>query len=110
MIWTGGVKVDPLISSLNCEHGPSGRIVVDKFLRVKGFDNVFALGDCALMLERKNSEPLPPTAQIAIKEYLVKEKFMDFLHWYYGDRFIYLIFQTKRRKLELGRMVFRFVL
>jgi NADH:ubiquinone reductase (H+-translocating) len=68
LIWAGGVTVDPLISSLECEHGPSGRIVVDKFLKVKGFENVFALGDCAYVLEGKNSESLPPTAQIAIKE------------------------------------------
>ncbi|NHI02885.1 hypothetical protein DYY67_0006 [Candidatus Nitrosotalea sp. TS] len=29
-MWAGGVIVDPLISSLKCEHGGSGRVVVDQ--------------------------------------------------------------------------------
>ncbi len=68
IIWAGGVKVDPLIESLQCEHGPSGRIIVDDNLRVKGYEHIYAMGDCTYFLDKESGEPIPPTAQIAIKE------------------------------------------
>ena len=68
LIWAGGVKVDPVISDLKCEHGDSGKIKVDKFLRVVGYPNVFALGDCAEILDYATKKPYPPTAQHAIHQ------------------------------------------
>jgi NADH dehydrogenase len=68
MIWAGGVAVDPLISSLKCEHGQSGRLVVDSYLRLKDHSSVFALGDCANLVDRKNHTVYPTTAQIAIRQ------------------------------------------
>ncbi|CAM9427994.1 unnamed protein product [Chrysoparadoxa australica] len=41
-----------------------GRIVVDDWLRVKGAENVFALGDCAVV----DKKPLPQTAQVAAQQ------------------------------------------
>ena len=67
LIWAGGVKTDPLVASLGCEHDSSGRIIVDEFLRVKNHENVYALGDCAYMIDKSKEIPYPPTAQIAIK-------------------------------------------
>ena len=68
LIWAGGVKVNPLVKAINCEHGPSGRLAVDEFLRVKGLDdNVYALGDCAYTIDKNTDKPYPPTAQIAIR-------------------------------------------
>jgi NADH:ubiquinone reductase (H+-translocating) len=60
--------VDPLIESLQCKHGPSGRIIVDDYLRVKGFEHIYAMGDCTYFLDKESGEPIPPTAQIAIKQ------------------------------------------
>jgi len=68
LIWAGGVIVDPLISSLECEHGSSGRVVVDEYLRLKNYHNVFALGDCAHLSDPKTNAVYPTTAQIAIRE------------------------------------------
>ena len=42
-----------------------GKIVVNKFLEVKEFPGVFAIGDCALFVDPITNRPLPPTAQIA---------------------------------------------
>ena len=67
LIWAGGVKVDPLITTLNCEHDSSGRIIVDDYLQVKGQEGVYALGDCAYMIDKSKGIPYPPTAQIAIR-------------------------------------------
>lgn len=68
LIWTGGVTVDPVISELKCEHGKSGKVQVDKYLRLIGYPNVFALGDCAEIIDTATRKPYPPTAQHAIHE------------------------------------------
>lgn len=49
LIWAAGVKGNP-IAGLNQELITKGnRIVVDEFNRVKGYQNIFAIGDVALM-------------------------------------------------------------
>jgi NADH dehydrogenase len=68
LIWTGGVTVDPVISELKCEHEKSGKVQVDKFLRLIGYPNVFALGDCAEIIDTVTGKPYPPTAQHAIHQ------------------------------------------
>ena len=67
LVWAGGVKVDPLVAALDCKHDSSGRIIVDEYLRVQGQENVYALGDCAFMIDKSSGIPYPPTAQIAIR-------------------------------------------
>ena len=68
LIWAGGVVVDPLISTLKCEHGQSGRLVVDQYMRLKDHLDVFALGDCANLVDSKTNTVYPTTAQIAIRQ------------------------------------------
>ena len=67
LIWAGGNESQDFIQSLDIEHDTSGRIIVDKYLRLSKYPNVFALGDCAYILDSKN-KPYPPTAQHAIRE------------------------------------------
>jgi NADH dehydrogenase len=57
-----------LIANLSCQHDKSERIVVDKFLEVPQFRGVYALGDCAYVLDPNTGKPYPPTAQHAIRE------------------------------------------
>jgi NADH dehydrogenase len=68
LVWAGGVTVDPLIASLQCEHGQSGRLIVDRYLRLKDDSCIFALGDCAHLVDAKNNVVYPTTAQIAIRQ------------------------------------------
>jgi NADH dehydrogenase len=68
LVWAGGVTVDPLIASLKCEHGQSGRLIVDQYLRLNDNPSVFALGDCAHLVDAKNNVVYPTTAQIAIRQ------------------------------------------
>lgn len=49
MVWAAGVKVQPLPGIGSELVGRSGRIKVDEFNRVKGFENIFAIGDAAIM-------------------------------------------------------------
>ncbi len=68
LIWTGGVTVDPVVSELKCEHEKSGKVQVDKYLQLIGYPNVFALGDCAEIIDAATGKPYPPTAQHAIHQ------------------------------------------
>ena len=68
LVWAGGVMVEPLVTSLKCEHGASGRLIVDQYLRLKEYPNVFALGDCAHLTDPHNGKIYPTTAQVAIRQ------------------------------------------
>ena len=67
LIWTAGTSPNPLVHDLPCplDHG---RLVVDELLRVEGFHNVWALGDCAVVPDRRTGKTHPPTAQHALRE------------------------------------------
>src|SRR5574340_164916 len=74
LIWAGGVVVEPLVASLKCEHGASGRLIVDQYLRLKEYPNIFALGDCAHLADPHNGTVYPTTAQIAIRQAKIMSK------------------------------------
>lgn len=57
----------PLIDSLTALPKERGRVEVDTHLRVKGFTNVWAVGDCAYVRNRDDSVN-PPTAQHATRQ------------------------------------------
>ena len=45
-----------------------GRVKVQPDLRAPGHDNIFIIGDCALVINEEINRPYPPTAQIAMQE------------------------------------------
>ncbi len=49
MVWAAGVKGQPLPGLSSEVIGRGARIKVDEFNRVKGYENIFAIGDAALM-------------------------------------------------------------
>ena len=58
---------NPLVAALPCKK-EKGRIVVDQHLEVPDYPGVWAVGDCAWILDARTGEPCPPTAQHAIRE------------------------------------------
>mmetsp|Transcript_12489 Transcript_12489/g.38103 ORF Transcript_12489/g.38103 Transcript_12489/m.38103 type:complete len:564 (+) Transcript_12489:200-1891(+) len=64
-VWAAGNGPQPLIKelmqSIPAQQNARGRIIVDDWLRVKGAESIFALGDCAAM----EAGALPATAQVA---------------------------------------------
>ncbi|MFM1654895.1 NAD(P)/FAD-dependent oxidoreductase [Brevibacillus sp. B_LB10_24] len=66
VVWTGGVRGNEVVEKSGFEV-MRGRIKVDEFLRAPGYDNVFVVGDCALIFNDQG-RPYPPTAQIAVQE------------------------------------------
>jgi NADH:ubiquinone reductase (H+-translocating) len=67
LVWTAGTSPHPLIHNLPCALD-RGRLVVDDTLAVPGWPGVWAVGDCALVPDRRTGKPFPPTAQHAIRQ------------------------------------------
>ena len=66
IVWSGGVKVNPLVAALDVPKSKDGRIVVDDHFRVNGRGDVLALGDSAYFENR--GKGLPQLAQVAVLE------------------------------------------
>ena len=67
LIWTAGTSPNPLLRNLPCMK-ERGRIVVNEQLEVGGIANVWAVGDCAAIPDRKTGRFYPPTAQHALRQ------------------------------------------
>src|SRR6266496_5223459 len=68
LVWTAGTVPSPIISSLPCAK-ERGRLLVNQFLRVPDWPDVWAVGDCAFVPDIRNpGKSHPPTAQHAIRE------------------------------------------
>ncbi|RCW66939.1 NAD(P)/FAD-dependent oxidoreductase [Saliterribacillus persicus] len=66
-VWAAGVKANSLVEKSGLEHN-RGKIEVDKYLRVPSHEEIFVIGDCALIWNKEIDRPYPPTAQIAMQE------------------------------------------
>lgn len=66
VVWATGVRGNEVIDKSGFE-AMRGRIKVDPDLRAPGHDNVFVIGDCALIINEEIDRPFPPTAQIAMQ-------------------------------------------
>ncbi len=49
LIWAAGVKGKPVHGITAESIGRGARVIVDEYNRVKGYDNIFAIGDAAIM-------------------------------------------------------------
>lgn len=68
LIWTAGVKGEPMPGLLQEMVGRGGRIIVDEYNQVKGAQDVFAVGDIALMATEEYPNGHPQVAQPAIQQ------------------------------------------
>jgi NADH dehydrogenase len=67
LIWTAGTAPPDWLSETGLPT-ERGAIVIDKQLRVRGFENVFAIGDAAMLRDERSNRPYPPVAPIAISQ------------------------------------------
>ena len=67
LVWTAGTSPNPLLANLPCLK-ERGRLVVNEFLEVCDWPNVWALGDCAAIPNTKGGGFHPPTAQHALRQ------------------------------------------
>jgi len=67
LVWTAGISPNPLLETIPCrkEHG---RLMVTDSLELLDWPEVWALGDCAAVPDRRTGKFHPPTAQHALRE------------------------------------------
>jgi NADH:quinone reductase (non-electrogenic) len=68
LVWTAGVRPNPLLRELGVPLDDRGRVEVDEFLRVRGQEHVWSLGDCARVPNARADHPDPPTCQHALRQ------------------------------------------
>ena len=67
VICTIGTRANPLIEGCGLPK-ERGRIKTSSEFRVHGYSNIWALGDCALVINQLDGKPSPPTAQFAVQQ------------------------------------------
>ena len=66
IVWSAGVKTNPLLATIDLPKAKDGRLLVDARLRADGRDDVLSLGDAAAF--DYQGRPLPQLAQVAVME------------------------------------------
>jgi NADH:quinone reductase (non-electrogenic) len=69
LVWTAGVRANPLLAQLGLPLDDRHRVRVDETLRVEGQEHIWALGDCAAVRNAATpGQPDPPTSQHALRQ------------------------------------------
>jgi NADH:ubiquinone reductase (H+-translocating) len=69
LVWTAGVRANPLLGELGLPLDDRGRVVVDETLKVEGAKDMWALGDGAAVKNVKTPGVVdPPTCQHALRQ------------------------------------------
>lgn len=70
IVWAAGVRGNSIVEKSGFE-AMRGRVKVQLDLRAPGYDDVFIIGDSALIINEEINRPYPPTAQIAMQQGIV---------------------------------------
>ena len=69
LIWTAGNQPNPILRTLPCERNRRGAVITNSAMQVNGFNNIWAVGDCAQIPDAYHEGQFyPPTAQHALRE------------------------------------------
>lgn len=68
LIWAAGVEGNKIMGFPNDIWVSNNRVIVDRFNKVKGYDNIFAIGDISYMTTSKYPKAHPQVANVAINQ------------------------------------------
>jgi NADH dehydrogenase len=68
VIWSAGVIGNKIKGLDDHSWTPTNRLIVDRFNKVKGYENIFAIGDIAMMTTPKYEKGHPQLANVAINQ------------------------------------------
>lgn len=68
LVWVSGVTANRLEGITDDKIGRGGRIITDEYLRMNGTDDIFIIGDMALIQTPQNKTGHPQVAQVAIQQ------------------------------------------
>lgn len=86
-IWTVGVQSNPCLYEWNLPLTESGKIVVDSWYQVKQCNNIFAIGDCAHIIDSNYNEIAEMTCKEAISQ---------------ANRLVTIIEATENKRMATG--------
>lgn len=61
LLWSTGNGPTPFVNALDLPKDAHSRVIVDSYFRVKGHENIYALGDCSIV----EGTEYPATSQVA---------------------------------------------
>jgi NADH:ubiquinone reductase (H+-translocating) len=67
IVWAAGIRGNSVMEASGFET-IRGRVQVSLDMRVPGFEDIFIVGDCALLMNEDINHPYPSTAQIAMQQ------------------------------------------
>lgn len=113
LIWAAGIK-PVLINGLKPECiNPRGRIIIDDYCCVTGYENIFAIGDVAIMVQPDYPNGHPQIAPVAIQQaQLLASNVKKTLKQWTLDKFSYFDKGTmatvgrNRAVVEVGKLTF----
>jgi NADH dehydrogenase len=98
IVWTAGVKPNPMLAQTDLPRDDKGRVVCSAALQVQGHPEVFSAGDCASVPDLSKSDPdarTSPSAQHAVRQasqladniisHLREQPVKDYKHAYVGS-------------------------
>ncbi|TMC17398.1 MAG: NAD(P)/FAD-dependent oxidoreductase [Chloroflexi bacterium] len=65
LFWAAGITAPEVVRRLGVSHAANGAVMVDDFLNIPGYGNVYVIGDSAWAYDSVNGHAVPPTAQAA---------------------------------------------
>ncbi|HMQ32194.1 MAG TPA: NAD(P)/FAD-dependent oxidoreductase [Chloroflexaceae bacterium] len=68
LVWAGGVQGPDLLREAGLPTDAAGRVLVDRYLRVRDQALIFAAGDCAAVPDGANGATVPATASYAMRQ------------------------------------------
>ncbi|MEG0010704.1 MAG: NAD(P)/FAD-dependent oxidoreductase [Muribaculaceae bacterium] len=68
LVWTAGITGEPLRGFIKETMGPGNRFKVDKYNRIEGYNDIYALGDIAFLTNDIFPRGFPQMAQVAIQQ------------------------------------------
>lgn len=112
VIWAAGVTGN-IIDGLDENSVKNNRYIVDRFNKIKGFENVFAIGDIAYMETQKYPTGHPQVANVAInqgknlaKNFLKKSQ-KDWQEYEYEDKGSMATIGKHRAVVDLPKLKFQ---
>lgn len=112
VIWAAGVTGN-IIDDFNKENLVRNRYIVNRYNQVKGFDNIFAIGDIAYMETPKYPQGHPQVANVAINQgknlakNFKKDSIKDWQEYEYIDRGSMATIGKHRAVVDLPKFKFQ---
>jgi NADH:ubiquinone reductase (H+-translocating) len=111
VLWAAGVKVSEIPGLDQAARGRAGRIVVDRFNRAIPYDNIYIIGDQALMTEVAFPQGHPQVAQPAIQQarllarnLLRRQNNLHMIPFFYHDKGSMATVGRNKAVVDIGRL------